>query len=436
VSAPEATSAGLVPSAISAHGPADVISPSFDVDSLYRPNFPSVELVGFAAAELPALPSAPAGPDVELREGPTWRITLSGGTVQVGTVDYARGDRSTERRAEADRKVIDARVALTVPWEDIDPVPPRAPARGRVTSWTSKSRARMIKTLSDLDWAPFFAQGGIPAMMTLTLPGDWLSVFPTSEDATAAMRVLHLRFKRSWGRPLIGPWKREFQRRGAWHLHGLIVPPRGLSDGRYAHGGLLFRDWLSRTWTDVLDIEDAAERAKSLAAGTAINYADGLRSTDPRRIAVYFTGHGLEKDKEYQNVPPVAWVEAGGVGRWWGVWGLKPYRTIVEVAPADAVIMARTMRRWSRARGYFRKTKRLRVELATGRVRERASTRRVCQVRRGRGWVSLNDAPAFVSQVAPLLGLESFSGCPRCAGVQGSAHTGAGHMITRGDGDG
>jgi hypothetical protein len=395
---------GLVPSAITAHGT------TVDVDGLYRPAFPSTELVGAAAAMFTALPAPAAGPDAQLREGPTWRVTVSPGTVQVGTVDYARAERTHEREEQGRQRTIDVRVGgcECVAGECVCP---RSPPRGRVTYWSNKSRARMIKTLSDLDWSPMFAAGGIPAMITLTLPGDWLSVFPDAATAVAAVKTFRLRWRRSWGVDLVGPWKREFQRRGAWHLHVLCVPPRGRSDARFAHGGLTFRQWLSRTWTDVLDgsvrkLTDGAhglavdEYDKSLRAGTGVDFAEGLRATDPRRIAVYFTGHGLEKDKEYQNRPPDEWVDVGGVGRWWGYWGLRPYRAVVELAPADAVAAARVMRRWSRSRRYWRTARRSRVERTTGRVRDRATTVRVWQVRRGRGWVSINDGPAFAADVA------------------------------------
>lgn len=404
------SSSGLVPSAITGHEPpAPPDSPPVDldaldlIDSLYRPSFPSTELVTTAARMFRAIHRDDVGQDSKIHEGPTWRITVSPGTVQVGTIDYARAERTHERQVNNARKTIDMQVAARAlaeaDGESTDP----APRRGRVTAWTNKSRARMIKTLSDLDWAPLIEQPGIPAMITLTLPGDWLSVFPNSAVAVEAVKTFRKRWQRSWGSPLVGPWKREFQRRGAWHLHLLTVPPRGTSAARYAHGGLPFREWLSRTWTDVLEIPDPAERAKSLAAGTGIDYADGLRSTDPRRIAVYFTGHGLEKAKEYQNVPPAEWVAAGSVGRWWGVWGLKPHRAVVEVAPQEAVQAARLMRRWSRARSFYRPVKRDRVELATGRVRRRSTLVRTYQVRRGRGWLSLNDAPAFAADVARWL---------------------------------
>lgn len=400
---------GLVPSAITGHGTPDSsagTSAELDVqgliDSLYRPQFPSTELVSTAASLFQTIDRCDVGRDSEIHEGPTWRITISPGTVQVGTLDYARAERAHERHVDDARNTIDMQVAASALADDEDETP--APARrGRVTAWTNKSRARMIKTLSDLDWAPLLEQGGIPAMITLTLPGDWLSIFPSSDVAVEAVKTFRKRWQRSWGQPLVGPWKREFQRRGAWHLHLLTVPPRGISATRYAHGGLPFRQWLSRTWTDVLQIADLVEREKSLAAGTGIDYADGLRSTDPRRIAVYFTGHGLEKAKEYQNVPPAEWVAAGSVGRWWGVWGLKPHRVVVEVAPQDAVQAARLMRRWSRARRFYRPVKRDRVELATGRVRKRSTMVRTYQVRKGRGWVSLNDAPAFAADVARWL---------------------------------
>jgi hypothetical protein len=61
-------------------------------------------------------------------------------------------------------------------------------------------------------------------MLTLTYPGDWLIVAPNAEVVKRHFQALCKRYGRAWGEPLIGPWKLEFQRRGAPHFH--ISTPR------------------------------------------------------------------------------------------------------------------------------------------------------------------------------------------------------------------
>lgn len=58
-------------------------------------------------------------------------------------------------------------------------------------------------------------------------------------------------------------------------------------------------------------------------AGTAIDVRNGLKTRDPKRLAIYFIKHSspnLHGDKEYQHIDPEAWRSPGhGPGRFWGV---------------------------------------------------------------------------------------------------------------------
>ena len=53
-----------------------------------------------------------------------------------------------------------------------------------------------------------------------------------------------------------------------------------------------FRRWLSITWAEIVAHPDPEERRKHLLAGTGVDYAQGVKLTDPRRMAIYFAKYG------------------------------------------------------------------------------------------------------------------------------------------------
>lgn len=367
------------------------------IAQIWQPAFPSTDLVSAAANLLPAIREA-GGRDELLREGPRWEITIGPGVIAVGTRDYARLERTAERQREADRKTADMLAAYLAAEGEFpeDPEPSRT-----ITGWSRKSRNAMFKRSLELDYAPLFADPTrLPAMITLTYPGDWLTVAASGKVVKAHLKALRKRYVRAWGEDLACIWKLEFQRRGAPHIHMLAVPPHGQVDG------LQFRQWLSRAWADVVAHPDLEEYRKHLAAGTGVDYAEGLRARDPRRVAVYFTKHGHFAAKEYQHEVPKEWQERGkGPGRFWGYWVLEPATATVLVDPALALRAGRTLRRWAHAQGVTRQVTRMRVEQSTGRIRYRRSRTRAVRLKNGRGWVSVNDGPAMASQLARYLDL-------------------------------
>ena len=86
----------------------------------------------------------------------------------------------------------------------------------------------------------------------------------------------------------------EFQGRDAPHFHLLMTPPHGKSST-----GLHFRQWVSQAWAEVVGHPDSEQFRKHVGAGTKVNYAEGLRCRDSKRVAIYFTKHGQFKAKEY-----------------------------------------------------------------------------------------------------------------------------------------
>ena len=241
-------------------------------------------------------------------------------------------------------------------------------SREPVVMWSDKSRSKMVERLATLDYSPFDIPDSLLAFITLTYPADWLSVVPTAEAAKKHLQSLRKRFEREFERPFYAVWKMEFQRRGAPHFHLLAPVPSGMG----------FSEWLSHAWADIVSHPDPDQRAKHLVAGTGVDRAKGMNSDTAQRISFYFSKHSSANKgvKEYQNTPPTEWVEAGSVGRFWGYWGLKPITLMVMMSDADALFVARCLRRWQRANGKVVRMKVWRTDMRTGRRYQRNVSRR------------------------------------------------------------
>jgi hypothetical protein len=402
------------------------------IRDVWAPEFPKSDLVAFAASQFTPLPAWKG------EEGPRFRIVVSPGALAVESRDLAKAERTWERTESARQAEIEVIAAYIV--EHGQPPPEPVPSR-EITEWSRKSRSRMFRAFCELDYGPLLERSGIPAMVTLTYPADWLAVAPDGKTVKKHMKVFRKRFERAWDLPVLGIWKLEFQRRGAPHIHLFTVVP----DGRTAEGRQ-FREWLSATWAAVVKCPDPVGYKAHVAAGTGVDYAAGLRARDPRRIAVYFSKHGTFAAKEYQNTVPLEWQAPGkGPGRFWGVWGLERCARAVEVDAKAATEAARVMRRWAHAQGvthqvsvrryrggrpdavpqasrdergneafvpggWIRKPPHADVIGLAGvqllqahRPRRRKVRRRAKRLARGRGWISLNDGPAFALDVARYL---------------------------------
>lgn len=398
------------------------------------PRFPGTELVSAAAALFQT------GPRWDGGEGRRFRVVVSAGTVGVRMTDPARLERNGMTALDIDpRGSREVLAPPTVEWEgvhysftehDRKYVTPEREEQWRearpgrqIEGWSRKSRARMVRTLAQLDLAPMYA-GGTSAMVTLTYPGDWLTVAPTGRAVKAHLKAFGKRWGRAWGEPPRLVWKLEFQRRGAPHLHLLVVPPAGtavctcsscrcwclLPDCADVCGRrLLFREWLSHAWADVVAHPDPLERRRHVLAGTGVDYARGGRCFDPKRAAVYFSKHGgAAGGKEYQHGVPVEWQGTGdGPGRFWGYWRLEVVTAAADLELRDYLVVRRTLRRWSEAQDRTRTSSVPRVDTRTGVVRSRKVTRRARYVGQGGltgGTVLVNDGPAFAARLSRLVG--------------------------------
>jgi hypothetical protein len=278
----------------------------------------------------------------------------------------------------------------------------------------------MCRTFAELDYSPLVESGCVPAMVTLTYPGDWAIVAPNGASVKRHLVLWRKRFEREWGEPARYIWKLEFQRRGAPHIHLWMAPPQ--VPGR---SGRRFWNWLSEEWAGIVAHPDPHERSRHLLAGTAVDVLNGLRACDPKRLAIYFTKHSSPKtlgDKEYQHIVPDSWRKPGhGPGRFWGVHGLQRATATVEIAQDAYLATRRIMRRWSRSQAVYGDITRrfptnivprtayraiLRVDSTTGRVRHRKARRRRALCNQGGlagGYLLVNDGPAFASQLAAAL---------------------------------
>lgn len=397
--------------------------------------FPSPEMVTAAAALFePAAPWAcgPGRRGTEPESG-RFRITVGPGVVRLGWTNPVRAEKTAERAVgHHQRDVDDAKLhvrddlALTAGDRDQAVVSSTrrsnsaADYRGAgavITEWSRKSRSAMCRTFAELDYSPLVESGRIPAMITLTYPGDWEVVAPDGASVKRHMVLWRKRFQREYGEPVRYIWKLEFQRRGAPHIHLWMAPP--MSPGRSGHN---FVQWLSEAWAQVVDHPDAAQKARHRLAGTAIDVRNGLKACDPKRLAIYFSKHSspnLHSDKEYQHIVPDLWRRPGhGPGRFWGVYGLKKAIAVVEVAQDAYLAARRIVRRWSRNQAVYgdstnrfptavvpRTVTRLipHTDRQTGVVKFRRVRRRRTLCGHGGlagGYALVNDGPNFAAQLA------------------------------------
>lgn len=334
-----------------------------------------------------------------------------------GSVTFKRSSFFWEQQAEqrAFERRFDERVRSSGVSEDLEESdndqPGGKPGR-QITEWSAASRANMILQITRLDVSELVSGERPPAMITLTLPGDWLSITPTAKDATACFQRFRKRWQKKFGRPS-WIWKREFQRRGAPHWHLWTVPPVDhfetvrRPDGTVVTPDQQFRAWLSETWTDCLRISDPEERRRSLLAGTGIDTAEGLRARDPKRLAIYFLKESVGGEgKAYQNRAPKEWA-GQSIGRFWGVSGLSRVAREVVIDRDDADKAWRIVSRLQALHRSPTVTKRVvrgaRVDVETGELieRQRTVTRRR-RVGARAGWVAVNDGADVGERLARL----------------------------------
>ncbi|HQE13453.1 MAG TPA: hypothetical protein PLD01_00050 [Mycobacterium sp.] len=401
--------------------------------------FPSPEMVTAAAALFePAAPwaSGPARRGVEPESG-RFRISIGPGVVRLSWTNPVGVEKAAERavghhqrdvddaelRVKDDLAAGDDHRAVVSSTRRSRTEDDQRTSGGVITEWSRKSRSSMCRTFAELDYSPLVESGRVPAMVTLTYPGNWQTVAPDGASVKRHMVLWRKRFQREYGEPARYIWKLEFQRRGAPHIHLWMAPP--ILPGRSGRG---FAQWLSETWTQVVGHPDPEQNARHRVAGTAIDVRNGLKACDPKRLAIYFTKHSspnLHGNKEYQHIVPELWRQHGrGPGRFWGVYGLKKAIAVVEVVQDVYLAARRIVRRWSRGQAAYgdsasrfptavvpRTAVRLvpRVDRDTGVVKLRRARRRRTLCNQGGlagGYALVNDGPAFASRLSAALSID------------------------------
>ena len=402
--------------------------------------FQSPEMVAAAAALFEPAPPWARGPGrrgVEPESG-RFRISVGPGVVRLGWTNPVRAEKTAERAVgHHERDVDDAKFHVRKDLERdaghgdraVGSLTRRSPTKddqfgtgGVITEWSRKSRSAMCRTFAELDYSPLVESGRVPAMVTLTYPGDWEVVAPDGASVKRHMVLWRKRFQREYGEPASYIWKLEFQRRGAPHIHLWMAPP--ISPGRSGRG---FAQWLSETWAQIVDHPDPKQKARHRLAGTAIDVRNGLKACDPKRLAIYFTKHSspnMHGNKEYQHIVPELWRQPGrGPGRFWGVYGLKKAIVVVELTQDAYFAARRTVRRWSRSQAVYgdsasrfptavvprTATRRVsRVDGDTGVVAHRRVRRRRALCNQGGlagGYALVNDGPTFASRLSAALSI-------------------------------
>lgn len=212
--------------------------------------------------------------------------------------------------------------------------------KGAIVGFSEQARRNMIRTIAALDWSQLV---GVPAMVTLTYPGDWRAVCPDGRTVKRHLEAFKSRWARKFGRPIQGIWKLEFQRRGAPHLHLYVGRPSSMEL-------VDFRAWVADAWVEIVGAV-GEERRRHRLAGTGVDQQgagwEASAAVDIRRLARYFAKHNAKGVGHYQHTVPD---DFEGVGRFWGFWGLDRAAHEVELSTADFVELRRVLHRARRAR--------------------------------------------------------------------------------------
>lgn len=284
------------------------------------------------------------------------------------------------------------------------------PKRGVIREWSGPSRARLVRAIAELDLSAWHQDDGDLCLVTVSLPASWEMYAPGASVYAQLVRRFMKRLQRA-GCTAKNLWKREFQMRGAPHTHLLLRVPALVHDER-------FEDWARRAWADICQESLPADLAeeqlifgeydKHLRHGVDFSWS-GMQYRDPRRIAIYFLKHSAKStgSKEYQNVPPRMWRDAGDVGRFWGYAGLRRAAVEVVISRDVWVRVRRILRHMARADAWRIDSGRARH--GDGVCQDRCVCTRGGPRRRRRrslgqsgGWVLLKDA---LGTAVRLLGL-------------------------------
>lgn len=235
-----------------------------------------------------------------------------------------------------------------------------------------RSAAAMRRTFQSLPWETLRR----PALISLTYPGDWRRWVRDGRQLERHRTTFRRRWQRRWEKPLVGVWVKEFQRRGAPHLHLYVGLPDAVSEeeiarlrrraiegkwleGQYgSYGGRSrvrwgrwegdFVPWLRTTWAEIVGTQGITRDHHGRGVDVRVFFfTDAEERTRNRdRVAQYLAA---EASKWQQKAPPEGFRH---VGRYWGVWGRSQgFRPDVETVELDHRVgyeMQLRLARWVR----------------------------------------------------------------------------------------
>lgn len=257
----------------------------------------------------------------------TWTLTVSGGLLQT------RVTGGLGRSLPIDHGDDDLIDGDNLDWGDVADFDQET--AGVVEVFSRKSRMRCRAAGASVDWHAAYREGHRLAMVTLTYPDDWRSACPSPSELLRQRKALEKRYQRASGNKMEFIWKREFQERGAPHVHMFGWWP-------FRVGGTPSTTWFSFNWYEVV----ASGDPNHLLAGTGMDYREAFKMSDPNRVGNYFASYLAKgKYKDYQNVAPDGWRNPNGsVGRYWGIVGLERLRVDVEITRDNMVKLQRLLR--------------------------------------------------------------------------------------------
>jgi hypothetical protein len=138
------------------------------------------------------------------------------------------------------------------------------PEREPITGWSRKSRA-VIRVFAELDYSPLIVTEDLPAMITLTYLGDWLTVAP---NAAAVKRVHFKALAKRWQRV----WRSPPAAYGNWSSNVVELRTTGPQSEHRHDLGDTIRRGVGRARTE-------AARCWHGSAGGQIGRSDRHRST-------------------------------------------------------------------------------------------------------------------------------------------------------------
>lgn len=197
--------------------------------------------------------------------------------------------------------------------------------RGRVVSFSRKSRLRLLQRISAVDANAVDPKRWL--FVHLTYPGEF------SRDPKQWKRDLDVfwkRLERAWGDGWAAVWKLEPQTRMAPHYHLLLLPPKG-----YILHGPSIRAWVSRCWYEVVGSADERHLRAATRVDRVVSYKMAIN------YAAKYCGKTVTGEWMFADTGEVV-----SPGRFWGVLGREsiPITRVCWVLPD--VKAGYTLRRW------------------------------------------------------------------------------------------